>query len=153
MNVFIHKRVSFSRFSNVFILTLALILTGCGGDTDGGGSSKAEGGGGNTGGGDGGNPGCVAGVPTASYNISWDDLVDPNSIISGFKIYYGTNAQLSKLNATGSYTVPGTAMNNNHFFVPANFNLQTCTTYYLAVATLTVSGESQLSNPASILIE
>lgn len=169
MILFLNKGISIPRyFSIITILLISLNLTACGGgssSTNFASSSAVDNSdGNNTPPADndtpppsngGGNPSCTAtGTATASYVITWDDLVDPNNTISGYKVYYDTNSNVSKANAMGSFTLSGTASGNNYLFTPGTYNLQACTTYYFAVASVTINAdESQLSKTVSVLVE
>ena len=107
------------------------ILIGCGGGGDG---NPPAGGGGPS--------ACsTTGTAAGTYAISWDNLPDPNNTISGYKIYFSSNATITKQNAEGSFNVTGMANNNNYLFSPATYNMQACATYYFAVATLTANAD------------
>lgn len=94
-----------------------------------------------------------SGIATASYTINWDPMSDNSNLITGFKVYFGTDSLITKQNAIDSYSVSGTAAQNSWLFTPSDFGLQKCTTYNFAVASLGSFDESQLSNSISILIE
>lgn len=94
-----------------------------------------------------------SGIATASYTINWDPMSDNSNLITGFKVYFGTDSLITKQNAIDSYSVSGTAAQNSWLFTPSDFGLQKCTTYNFAVASLGSLDESQLSNSISILIE
>ena len=120
-----------------------LLLAACTGSTE---SGKTDGGGGGGGGG-----GVTCAVPsTSSYSIAWNAVDDAN--LNGYKIYYGTTSPLTKFNASGSVPIAWNMASAT--FVPATYDLTTCTRVYLAVTAVGSSKpESALSTVQSIVVE
>jgi len=84
-----------------------------------------------------------------TYTISWNAISD--SDLTGFKLYYGTTAALTKSNALGSIDIAGNV--SSTIFDPSNVNLLTCQTTYIALSSVGARPESSLSDMQSVVVE
>ncbi len=85
----------------------------------------------------------------SQYTVSWD--FDGSTDLTGYKVYYSTSATFDKDSAIGSFTQQGNA--NSISLDPANLNLTTCNTVYVAVAAIGDRPESALSEKLEIFVE
>ena len=88
---------------------------------------------------------------TATYTISWNPVTLTEGTLDGYNIYYSVTAPLSKANAMGF--VPISAATTNLIFVPADFDITTCTTIYIAITSIGSKPESSLSTVQTLIVE
>jgi len=119
----------------VFLITISVIMTGCGGG--GGGSAGST-------------PiASTCGIaPSSSYTVNWDTVVDGD--ITGYRVYYGLTSPLNKTNS--SFQDVGNV--NSWIMHPSDYGYMSCDTVNIAVASIGGSkGISSLSTPISIVLD
>lgn len=86
-------------------------------------------------------------VATASYVLTWDQVVDPS--VTGYKIYwaagpFNSNVQIHTIDV-GAPT--------SYQFTPSTLGLSVGTTIYVSVAAVGNGVESPLSNQVSVVLQ
>ena len=78
------------------------------------------------------------------YTIKWDwAAADPSMTLTGFKIYYGNSASLSKTNALGIVRLGKGSF--SAYFKPSSYSITDCSRIYLGITATGSQPESAIS--------
>jgi len=84
----------------------------------------------------------------ATYTIEWSAIIDND--LTGYRIYFSSDADLTKNNNQGWIDVSNSSTNAQ--FLPGTYAFKTCDEVYVAVTSLGIRPESAISEVTRIIV-